>query len=88
MFQLNQSCCLRRPNKGIRQINNTNSALAKPALARPDQKCRYNKSHVPYNTTSNNHQQSKNRYPPQTSFATERRGNKQSNYRNYMNETQ
>ena len=51
-------------NKRISQINNTNSALAKPAF-RPNQNSgRYNKNQVPYNTTSNNHQQSKNGYPP------------------------
>ena len=52
-------------NKRISQINNTNSALAKPAF-RPNQNSgRYNKNQAPYNTTSNNnHQQSKNGYPP------------------------
>ena len=39
-------------NKRISQINNTNSALAKPAFTRPSQNGRYNKSQVPYNTTS------------------------------------
>ena len=52
-------------NKRISQINNTNSALAKPAF-RPNQNSgRYNKNQAPYNTTSNNHQQSKNGYPPE-----------------------
>ena len=42
-------------NKRISQINNTNSPLAKPG--------RYKKNQAPYNTTSNNHQNSKNGYP-------------------------
>ena len=49
-------------NKRISQISNTNSALAKPASIRPNQNGRYNKNQVSYNTTSNNHQQSKNGY--------------------------
>ena len=52
-------------NKSISQINNTNSALAKPAF-RPNQiSGRYNKNQAPCNTTSNNHQQLKNGYPPE-----------------------
>ena len=37
--------------------------MAKSVLIRTNQNSRYNKSHVPYNT-SNNQQQSKNGYPP------------------------
>ena len=71
-------------NKRISQINNTNSALAKQVFTRPSQNGKYNKSQVTYNT-SNNYQQSKNGYSPRRSFARGRRGNKQSNYRNYRN---
>ena len=53
-------------NKRISQINNTNSALAKPVFIRPNQNNSwYNKNQVHYNTTCNNHQQSKNGYPPE-----------------------
>ena len=52
-------------NKRISQINNINSALANSAFIRPNQNSdRYNKNQAPYITTSNNHQQSKNGYPP------------------------
>ena len=51
-------------NKRIIQINNNNSALSKPAFIRPNQNGRHNKRQVPYNTTSNNRQKSKNGYPP------------------------
>ena len=37
-------------NKRISQINNANSAFAKPAFIRPNQSGRYNKSQVPCNT--------------------------------------
>ena len=52
-------------NKRISQINNTNSALAKPAFRTNQNSGRYNKNQAPYNTTSNDHQQSKNGYPPE-----------------------
>ena len=64
-------------NKRISQISNTNSALAKPASIRPNQNGRYNKNQVSYNTTSNNHQQSKNGYSqlaPPPPIPTEERG--------------
>ena len=51
-------------NKRISQINNTNSALAKPAFRTNQNSGRYNKNQAPYNTTSNNHRQSKSGYPP------------------------
>ena len=51
-------------NQRISKINNTNNALAKPAFGPNQNNGRYNKNQAPYSTTSNNHQQSKNRYPP------------------------
>ena len=52
-------------NKRISQINNTNSALARPAFRLNQNSGRYDRNQAPYNTTSNNnHQQSKNGYPP------------------------
>ena len=51
--------------KRISQINNTNSASAKAAFRPTQNSGRYNKNQAPYNTTSNNHQQSKNGYPPE-----------------------
>ena len=51
-------------NKRISQINNTNSSLARSAFRLNQNSGRYNKNQAPCNTTSNNHQQSKNRYPP------------------------
>ena len=51
-------------NKRISQINNTNSALEKPAFRPNQNNGRYNKNQAPYSTTSNNQQQSKNGYLP------------------------
>ena len=38
--------------------------MAKPAFRPNQNNGRYNKIQAPYNTTNNNHQQSKNGYPP------------------------
>ena len=51
-------------NQRISKINNTSSALAKPPFRPNQNNGRYNKNQAPCNTTSNNHQQLKNRYPP------------------------
>ena len=51
-------------NKKASQIKKTNSTLAQPAFIKTDENGRYIKSQVPYNTTTNNHQQSKSGYPP------------------------
>ena len=63
-------------NNRISQINNIDNVLAKPAFRTNKKSSRYHKIQAPYNTTSNNHQQSKNGYPPRRRFATGRKGNK------------